>query len=448
MIRYRYYTYLIFIVPIFCLISCSSAFYNPSSLQLGVVKDLIIYPQDLKVYASVLPSCALISEKRSTSEYLRFKKHFFQPWNATKVSVSVDTLRYIFTCPNTKNRIRWWAENLLPWTESDWKAIERNATCSTYPSCMERGILIERVSVRAAPTSLPFFLNPSLAGEGFPFDYLAVSNLHLGMPVLVAHTSADGAWFFIETALVSGWIPKRAVATVGPSLIEKVVSLPQAVIIHDYIPLREINGHFVGLGFLGTVLPIEKIKSHTYIVLVPVDDQYGNAHFVNVEISKSDAMLMPQVLTADHIATLGNPLIGTHYGWGGNFGLRDCSELMKDLFIPFGIWLPKNSRSQIHAWNFIELENCSREEYHNIMKTQAIPFATLIGCKGHLGLYLGMYNDVPVMLHNFWGVRVYEKKKKSRHVLGRTIITSLDVGSELDTYELLFDLKLGISVLQ
>lgn len=439
-----YKTYVFFCTTIFllCLTGCCV------SPKLGTIRDLDIYPQNVKVYSSVLPQQSLITTEKSLEEYTLFKKNFFQPWNVTEVTIPVSRAYAIFNNPNTKDHVRWWAENLLPWTDNHWNALKENAAKSTYPSRKDKGILIERTSVYAAPTQSSFFLNPEMAGEGFPFNYLIESNLHAGTPVFITHTSANGDWVFIETDLVSGWVPERTVALVTNNIVHWFSLLPQAAIIHDNIPLNTRSGRHVTTGYLGTVLPILKSTPTELVLLAPLKDQHNRARVTKVYVLKDDAMVMPHELTADFIASIANPLIGQVYGWGGSFGWRDCSELMKDLFIPFGIWLPRNSQQQIHAWNYIDTAMLSEEKFYQLMKSKAIPFATLIGFKGHIGLFLGMYSDTPVMLHDIWGIRTVEYGHEGRHILGRIVITSLKPGVELCTVNRpLIDKRTGISIL-
>lgn len=421
-----------------------------SSYQPGMLKDLMIFPQSLKVYSDLLGEVTLISGEKLEEKYSFFKKRFFQPWDSTEPIFPVHDAYVIFSYPNTKSHATWWAENLLPWTEKNWKAVEKNAARSTYPSCNYKGIITERTAVRAAPTVSPFFRNPSLAGEGFPFDYLMEANIHLGTPVFVTHISEDEAWVFIETPFVSGWVRDNVVAKVNSDIIKQFSSLPQASIIYDGVLLKDASGVHGGTGFLGTVLPMIKLTSDTAMLLVPVRDQYGNAHIITAETPKHNVLPMPQVLTPKLLASIGESLIGQPYGWGGLFGRRDCSEMISDLFIPFGVWLPRNSQQQVHERHFINLEHVSKEKFYSVMKTQAVPFVTLIGFQGHVGLYLGMYNDTPVMLHDLWGVHTIDNGHKGRYILGRVIISSLDLGNELCNLtndETLFNRLEGISIL-
>ena len=126
--------------------------------------------------------------------------------------------------------------------------------------------------------------------------------------------------------------------------------------------------------------------------------------------------------------------MGQSYGWGGLFGNRDCSSTMRDLFIPFGIWLGRNSSAQGQkGGTFYDLREKTPEEKEQEIIAKGIPFVTLIWLKGHIGLYLGtsLETKEPLLLHNFWGVHIFDNEgKEGREVVGRLVITSLRPGEE------------------
>jgi hypothetical protein len=144
--------------------------------------------------------------------------------------------------------------------------------------------------------------------------------------------------------------------------------------------------------------------------------------------------LKPLTLTPAAIARLSDPLMGQSYGWGGLFGNRDCSSNMRDLFIPFGIWLGRNSAKQGQQGGaFYDLRDMSSREKEQEILAKGIPFVTLIWLKGHIGLYLGTAPEKkePLLLHNIWGVRTVDKEEKDgREIVGRLVITSLRPGEE------------------
>lgn len=69
------------------------------------------------------------------------------------------------------------------------------------------------------------------------------------------------------------------------------------------------------------------------------------------------------------------------------------------------------------------------------IKDNAIPFITLLYMPGHIGLYLGEKQDQIIMFHNKWGVKTKDKTtgKQGRVIIGRAVITSLEIAKNDDT---------------
>ena len=88
-------------------------------------------------------------------------------------------------------------------------------------------------------------------------------------------------------------------------------------------------------------------------------------------------------------------MMGQPYGWGGYLFNRDCSLAMRDLFVPFGVWLPRNSSAQAKAWQYISFVKASPAGKEGIIKDEGVPFATLLWLRGHITLYIGTYKANP-----------------------------------------------------
>ena len=305
--------------------------------------------------------------------------------------------------------------------------------------------------LREAPTHKPRFGNPAEAGEGYPFDMFMYSTLPVGMPLLVVHASADGAWVFVETGLVSGWVPTEDTAVTDAPFRSRYENGTYAVIVRDGVPLVDELGRYVTTGSLGTMLPLSGGSGSSLRLLVPVRDPQGRAVAVPVRVSPSDAVRKPIPLTAKAAAEIGNRMMGQPYGWGGYLFNRDCSLAMRDLFVPFGVWLPRNSSAQAKAWQYISFVKASPAGKEGIIKDEGVPFATLLWLRGHITLYIGTYKGEPVMFHNIWGLRTNDGSGEGRHIIGRAVVTSLQPGAELPNVRrenLILSRLQGMSVLR
>ena len=167
----------------------------------GSIADLRRLPQDLLVYARQgNPDKPLMSAAEQARQDARFNSLFFGPWEAVRSSVSASEAFAIFGGQKKRSKARGWAENLLPWTQENWDKLTANAARDAYPSRFDKAITVRPTVLREAPTHKPRFGNPAEAGEGYPFDMFMYSTLPVGMPLLVVHTSADGASSVEESA--------------------------------------------------------------------------------------------------------------------------------------------------------------------------------------------------------------------------------------------------------
>ncbi len=323
-----------------------------------------------------------------------------------------------------------WAENLCPWTDEAKKNLLDDAAMGSYPSLDYRAIVVRDTSARAMPTDRPAFHDPRSAGEGFPFDSFQESAVPIGTPLRVCHANLRGDWLLCETPAFAGWIKSDDAALVDDSFVKTCESGRYAAIVDDETPLRDENGRHVCTAKIGTIFP----RDFDDALLVPVKTSSGAARLVRAFAHGGSAVSYPLEFTAGNVVAQAKKFMGKPYGWGGMFGSRDCSSTMRDLFIPFGFHLPRNSRQQARVGEFVELEDKSDDEKFSAIREFGIPFRTLIGMKGHVGLYLGVTDrGEPVMMHNTWGLQLGSKKDPGldgRLIIGRTVITTLTPGAE------------------
>ena len=65
---------------------------------------------------------------------------------------------------------------------------------------------------------------------------------------------------------------------------------------------------------------------------------------------------------------------------------------------------------------------------------EGIPFETLLYKQGHILLYLGTYEGEVTVLHNVWGIKTLENGIEGRAVIGKVVISSLEIGKEREDY--------------
>ena len=356
---------------------------------------------------------------------------FFTPWDLKKASLPTEEAFWGVAAYGSKQG---YAENLQPYPRDRWERLVALQDMEAYPSMAAPAIITRNTSQRVLPSQRPFFLDPSLPGEGFPFDYFQNSALWLGTPVLVTHRTLDGVWLFVESALASGWVRSEDVALADENFRQSYRSRSMVAVTTDDTPLAQAGTH-LGQAHIGAVFPLHSRRRDELTVMVPLRDADGRARTGLATLGPGRGAPMPLPLTARAMAGLAEAMDGQLYGWGGMFENRDCSAAMRDLFLPFGVWLPRNSSQQARqGGTMIDLAGMSAEDKLRVIRARGVPFASLIWMPGHIGLYLGSsHQGEPLLLHSIWGVRTTQPDgREGRAVIGRLVISTLRPGEERD----------------
>lgn len=446
-----------------------------------IAKDLALLPQDLNEYAK---RAGEHKELLPTDEQARqdavFNKRFFAAWDANLPRPAKDT---VFEGLANMGPGRGFAENLRPYPQERWGDIQANCDAERYGETPVRpAITVTVAHLRRLPTDAPYFSSPDKAGEGYPFDYLQSSVLWVGTPVAVVHVSRDGQWVYVTSHLVSGWTKTVNVAAADKKFMAAWRARQLSAVLMDDVdlPLADAKRDAVSNGpasvraHIGAVLPLaepsrkipQPTTPHT-LVHVPLRNAEGMAVIGTALAPMYAVKPKPLPLTPGNVAMVGQGMMGQPYGWGGLFGQRDCSAAMRDIFAPFGIWLPRNSRPQGQTGTRVDLANLKPEEKEERIMRDGVPFFSLVSMPGHVGLYLGVYpvnesvnrksvreREVPVMFHNIWGLRTVsgtgENAREGRAVIGKAVVTTLRPGAEhpiISSPASLLDRIAGLAVL-
>lgn len=402
-----------------------------SGSQPGIA-DLQRYPQDLTAYlrpeTAALP---LVPPETHAALNADYDARFFAPWHARATTLKAAE---VFWGVATYGKQQGYRENLQPLSPQEWYRLVAAQQMETYPSLARPAITVRNTSFRVFPTHHPFFRSPTLPGEGFPFDYFQNSAVWTGTPLLVTHRSADGAWFFAEAGFVYGWLPAEDVGWAGKKFRAAYETGHYAAILADEVSLQDETGRFLTRVHIGAVFPAVADRGQDLRLLVPVRDADGEAVIRRARVAAQQAALKPLPLTPAGLAGIANIMLGQPYGWGGLLENRDCSATLRDLFTPFGLWLPRNSRAQaFSAGTLLDIAKMTADRKRSILLEQGVPFYTLVWLSGHIGLYLGpdTASGEPLLLHNLWGVHTYTwTGREGRALVGRLAVTSLHPGEE------------------
>lgn len=417
------------IIPIVLLLSACSKKDAP----------ILTYEQNLTAYTTN------VSDFNITKE--TFDEKYFMPWQISKIAYPIEKATWANQVFYKKDR--YYGENTLLLDIKEIEDIINKTNFKAYNTINHYAITTKNAQVRNLPTNKPFLKNTKDAGEGFSFDYLQNTRLHVNTPLLISHYSLDGAWAFIQSESSTGWIGVENIALVDAKNINEFKNAQKIVVIKDNIPLYDLKNRFVTYVKLGAIFANTSQVDDKYISYMYKNDIEGNAQKIAVYIPTAFAKSFPLDFQSNNILTIGNELLNEKYGWGGFMANRDCSAMTKDFFAPFGIWLPRNSFSQSQAGEFISFENMSDTQKEQKILEVGIPFVSLIYLKGHIMLYIGQQDSKAMVMHNTWGLKIQEGDNVGRKVIGKSIISDLYLGkNQEDIIEetLLIKKALGILV--
>ena len=411
------------------LLSVAGCTSEPNPLvSTGPLEDLARLPQDAAAFvpAEGIPEFGSSERRRKI-----LTEYWYSPWARDEPG----------TC--TPEEFGWAAAsfpsqptfgpNLLEVPAPALETVIASAALDSYPSRALRAIAVRNAALRALPSHDPFFHDFRRAGEGYPFDYNQNSAVWAGTPLFLTHASLDRRFVAVETPYTCGWIDARDIAFVDEEFVSSYRSRDLAALLRDRIPVVSEEAGFLFEGRLGMLLPLEAAGESETRLMAPVADGSRRALLVPVAVPSRDAATVPLSFAGETLAQVINEIVGQPYGWGGLGGYRDCSSTLLDVFLPFGLPLPRNSSQQAVAGKTVGLEGLGPAAKEARIVAAAAPFRTILSMPGHVMLYLGTFQGTPAAFHTIWGLRTESSdgSNKGRHVIGRSVITSLSPGSEL-----------------
>jgi hypothetical protein len=306
-----------------------------------------------------------------------------------------------------------------------------------FPSQNLAAIAVRPTFLRVLPTMKPFYRNMltstgGLAPDELSFDRLQNTEIKINEPLRLLHVSADGAWAFVESPFANGWVDAAAVRLIDPQSVQEFIAMPKVVVVKDFPVIHDyaIDGYLEPK--VGTIFPVLREMSDRYLILVAGNTGSPTAHLLPATIDRMAARPFPLTFTQENVAMVGEELLGRPYGWGDAYHDRDCSGTTRDFFLPFGIWLPRNSAEQINAGPKISFAGMTSQSKEQAILENGVPFLTLIHLDGHIMLYSGLFAQQPTIFHSPWGIAYRSASGRiEKQIIGKSVITSLEPGKEL-----------------
>ncbi|HOP40331.1 MAG TPA: SH3 domain-containing protein, partial [Geobacteraceae bacterium] len=383
------------------------------------IEDVRTLPQDFRAYTMSFGSGASLDMTCRDTLSAEFMLRYFAPWKGSEP---------LSDMPRTAQTMKehaardWYGSNRRRVPGVILKELLANCDLERFPSMQAMAMAIEPTAMRVLPTARPFFETP----DDFPFDALQNAGLKMNEPVRVLHISADGVWAFAETVDANGWVPLRDLGFVSKQMAARRMAAGQIVIIKDFARIRDRREHVALRAKIGTILPLAGETGDAYEVSLAVKSGISGVREITIKVPKDFASRFPLAVNGENAALVGNELIGLAYGWGELYQGRDCSSLMRDFFLPFGIWLPRGSTNQINSGKSISLAGLSPGEKERLIRENGVPFLTLIHMQGHIMLYVGSKDGNALIFHSLWKVKLKDGEGRVvKKVVGKAIISTL-----------------------
>lgn len=304
-----------------------------------------------------------------------------------------------------------------------------NANFDEYNTLNQKAITLSNTDLRILPTNSVLFYNPKKPGEGFPFDYNQNSLLKINTPLIVSHYSKDKAWVYVQSSTAGGWVRTKDIAFVNEEFISEFKTNDYYVSIYEKFFLYDTE--FREYVKIATLFPK---KFGKYLIAKKQDNGFARIFYGSIDekyLSK-----FPLEFNAQNIQKISSQLIYEPYGWGGLKGHRDCSSFTQDFFTVFGKYLSRNSSAQKSNGKYHDIKSLSNKEKKDYIIKNGVPFSTLVYLRGHIMLYIGVKENEPLVMHNIWSVKLKNWwGEEYRHIIGKTEITTLEVGRTLKNFD-------------
>ncbi|SOE70332.1 Cell wall-associated hydrolase, NlpC family [Burkholderia sp. OK233] len=346
-----------------------------------------------------------------------------------------------------------YGENFRPHDKAWIDAIAQNMAVGQFTQAAvyrpeRRAIATSNLMVRELPTTDPSFYDHHLAGDGYPFDNLQISAVRPGTPLYVLGSSVDGAWRYVQTPDVQGWVRGEGVGLTDSTFVDTwraATAKSLGAVTVASAPVRDSRGVFRFDATAGTLLPLTPDNAArpapqanqpaseaadapaSRKLFVPARDVDGHAIIRTAQLSDAQIAPMPLAATPRHLEMLMKTLIGRPYGWGNSGLYNDCSSELQSIFAAFGVWLPRHSSTQMSAGRMIDLSASTPAQRLDYLAQHGEPLRTLIYIGGHVMLYIGNTTRngtaVPVVYQDVWGLRPADNSRRA--VIGGSVILPL-----------------------
>jgi cell wall-associated NlpC family hydrolase len=279
-------------------------------------------------------------------------------------------------------------------------------------------LVTQRAPLRAFPTLERVFSAPG----DTDIDRFQESAFFPGTPVAVLHASADGRWRFVIGATYAAWIPEGVLATTERDTALGFAARATRVVLEPVARLAHTPEAAAVSGLaldMGVALP----ERRDWPLSEAVNGQGAlAAHVVEMPIRGADgALVVANALLPRSEASHDGPLpasranllrqafrfLGERYGWGHDYGSRDCSGFVNEVYRSVGLVMPRNTRDQAVSAGFAKHTPIPAEwtRAQRRAAVDALRPGDLIYIPGHVVMVVGFDEHGPWVIHDAHGGR-------------------------------------------
>ena len=291
------------------------------------------------------------------------------------------------------------------------------------------GMVVQRAPLRTFPTVLRVF---SHRGDT-DIDRFQESAEFPGTPVVIAHVSADGQWYFVVSPRYAAWMEKKYVAEGDAK---------DVLAYAEQAPYRVITGASVRTVFtpeqpalsqlqldMGVRVPVQTDLApdqpvngqHAYtahVLRLPWRDPDGKLKLGPALLQRnadSSADYLP--LTKANIISQAFKFLGERYGWGHDYDGRDCSGFVSDVYRSMGVQMPRNTRDQsISPGLQHQIFGAGDDHDARIRAAMALQTGDLVYIPGHVMMVIGRIDGQPYVIHDTGGMSYRDARGTIRRV--------------------------------
>ena len=288
------------------------------------------------------------------------------------------------------------------------------------------GLVVHRADLRTFPTNLPAFSERS---DTF-VDRFQETALFPGMPVVIAHQSRDGQWWFVVSERYAAWVEKKHIAEGSATQVfdyarrkpYRIVTgaVATTVAVPDQPGLSRVRmdmgARVPAVAEWPLAQPVNGQHPYaSYVIELPQRNADGSLKLTAALLQKnedSQADYLP--LTRANILRQAFKFLGERYGWGHGNDARDCSGFVSDVYRSMGVEMPRNTRDQsISPALAHRTFGTTDDRAARLAAARSLEVGDLVYIPGHVMMAIGSLDGEPYVIHDTSGLS-YRRRDGSK----------------------------------